>query len=287
MRVIKVLNTSVVLALDNNGMEVVLMGKGIGFHKSIGTVLDDSDVEKVFILKDRSIAKNIIRLSAEIDADIFEVVKEAIDYAQEKHQMCLMEHIYLALTDHLAFAVQRVKTGIQLPELYPLEIRWRNPDEFNIALHTIELVKEKTGTELPEEEVANIAYHFINAQKEHPQNSNNLQIGRIVNSALDIVKYTFNVSYDKESISYSRFCTHLQAFAQRLILEQQASEDGMGFLYDEVAKTCPEELACAKKISQYVQMKFNKELSRQELLYLTIHIHRILEDRPSQQKGND
>lgn len=283
MRVIKVLNTSVVLALDDSGMEVVLMGKGIGFHKSIGNILNDSDVEKVFILKDRSIAKNIIRLSAEIDADIFEIVKEAIDYAQEKHQMRLMEHIYLALTDHLAFAVQRVKTGIQLPDLYPLEVRWRNPDEFNIALHTIELVKEKTGIELPEDEAANIAYHFINAQKGHSQNSNNLQIRRIVNSALDIVKYTFGVSYDKESISYSRFLTHLQAFAQRLVIGQQAADDGMSFLYDEVAKDCPAELACAKKISQYVQMKFGKELSRQELLYLTIHIHRILEDRPSRQ----
>jgi len=282
VRVIKVLNTSVVLALDNDGMEVVLMGKGIGFHKSIGTVLDDRDVEKVFMLKDRSIAKSIIRLSAEIDADIFEIVKEVVDYAQQKYQMCLMEHIYLALTDHLAFAVQRVKTGNQLPDLYPFEIRWRNPDEFNIAWHTIALVKEKTGIELPEEEVANIAYHFINAQKGHPQNYNNLQIGRIVNSALDIVKYTFGITYDKESVSYNRFLTHLQAFAQRLILEQQTLDDGMGFLYDEVARTCPEELACAKKISQYVQMKFNKELNGQELLYLTIHIHRILEDRPPQ-----
>ncbi len=286
MRVIKVLNTSVVLALDNDGREVVLMGKGIGFHKPIGTILDDSDVEKVFMLKDRSIAKNIIRLSAEIDADIFEIVKEAVDYAQQKYQMRLMEHIYLALTDHLAFAVQRVKTGIQLPELYPFEIRWRNPDEFDIAWHTIALVKEKTDIELPDEEVANIAYHFINAQKEHPKNQNNLQIGRIVNGALDIVKYTFGITYDKESVSYSRFLTHLQAFAQRLILERQTMDEGMDFLYDEVAKTCPDELACAKKISQYVNMKLGKELSGQELLYLTIHIHRILEDHLTHRKGN-
>jgi len=286
VRVIKVLNTSVVLALDNDGREVILMGKGIGFHKPIGTILDDNDVEKVFMLKDRSIAKNIIRLSAEIDADVFEIVKEAVDYAQQKYQMRLMEHIYLALTDHLAFAVQRVKTGIQLPDLYPIEIRWRNPDEFDIAWHTIALVKEKTGIELPEGEIANIAYHFINAQKEHSENQNNLQIGRIVNGALDIVKYTFGIIYDKESVSYSRFLTHLQAFAQRLILERQTMDEGMGFLYDEVAKTCPDELACAKKISQYVNMKFNKELSGQELLYLAIHIHRILEDRLTHRKGD-
>ena len=32
MRVIKVLNNSLVLALDNAGQESILMGKGIGFH---------------------------------------------------------------------------------------------------------------------------------------------------------------------------------------------------------------------------------------------------------------
>ena len=38
MRVIKVLNNSLVLALDNAGQESILMGKGIGFHKSIKPV---------------------------------------------------------------------------------------------------------------------------------------------------------------------------------------------------------------------------------------------------------
>ena len=36
MRVIKVLNNSLVLALNDQGQETILMGKGIGYHKSIG-----------------------------------------------------------------------------------------------------------------------------------------------------------------------------------------------------------------------------------------------------------
>lgn len=56
MRVIKVLNNSLVLALDNAGQESILMGKGIGFHKSIGYEFQESEIEKVFVLKDKEVS---------------------------------------------------------------------------------------------------------------------------------------------------------------------------------------------------------------------------------------
>ena len=51
MRVVKVLNNSLVLALDEAGQETILMGKGIGYHKSIGYQFQESEIEKVFVLK--------------------------------------------------------------------------------------------------------------------------------------------------------------------------------------------------------------------------------------------
>ena len=104
MRVIKVLNNSLVLALDNAGQESILMGKGIGFHKSIGYEFQESEIEKVFVLKDKEVSRNIIRLAAETDSVFFELAKAVIDYAIVQFDMKLMDHIYLALTDHLAFA---------------------------------------------------------------------------------------------------------------------------------------------------------------------------------------
>lgn len=71
MRVVKVLNNSLVLALDEEGQEVILMGKGIGFGKATGSALRKEEVEKVFVLKDRNISRNIIRLAADTDADFF------------------------------------------------------------------------------------------------------------------------------------------------------------------------------------------------------------------------
>ena len=63
MRVIKVLNNSLVLALDNAGQESILMGKGIGFHKSIGYEFQESEIEKVFdniVHPDPAVKKTVI-----------------------------------------------------------------------------------------------------------------------------------------------------------------------------------------------------------------------------------
>ena len=73
MRVVKVLNNSLVLALDAQGRETILMGKGIGYQKSIGYQFRENEIEKVFVLQDRGVSKNIIRLAAETDAVYFEM----------------------------------------------------------------------------------------------------------------------------------------------------------------------------------------------------------------------
>lgn len=83
------MNNSLLLALDDSGREVILMGKGIGFNKSIGHHLKSEDIEKVFVLKDRSISKNIIRLASEIDSTYFELAKQVIDHAIEVYGMVL------------------------------------------------------------------------------------------------------------------------------------------------------------------------------------------------------
>ncbi|MGL5686430.1 MAG: CAT RNA binding domain-containing protein [Vagococcus fluvialis] len=53
MQIVKVMNNSLVLALDETGRECVLMGKGIGFNQAIGNPVTEEDIEKTFLLKDK------------------------------------------------------------------------------------------------------------------------------------------------------------------------------------------------------------------------------------------
>lgn len=278
MRVVKVLNNSLVLALDDEGQENILMGKGIGYHKSIGYEFREEEIEKVFVLQDREISRSIIRLAAETDSVYFELAKMVIDYAIETYGMKLMDHIYLSLTDHLSFAAKRVKEGIILRNFYTLEMKKFNPREMQVGKYAVSLMREKLGIEIPQDEAGNIAFHFINAQFDHPYNSENLLISSTVSDILDIVKYTFQITYDEESTSYSRYVTHVQLFAQRLVSHNQLPEEDSTLLYDQIAAVCGREFDCVEKIQVYARDKFRQGLTNQERMYLALHIHRVLED---------
>lgn len=278
MRVVKVLNTSVVLAVEDGNGEVILMGKGIGFRKSIGQALTPEETDRVFVLRDRETNRNILQLSAQIDGRVFEITRRVVEYARTRYQMQLMDHIYLALTDHLAFAVKRQEEGLTLPGTYLLDVKRFNPREYDVGRYALQLVQTELNVFLPEDEISNIAFHFINAQRITAPADDSVKMSKIIKGILEIVKYTFSVDYNEDSVSYSRFLTHLQALAHRLVQGIPLTDDLTDFLYEQVVPKCPEEYRSTDRIGAFLHDSFGITLSREEALYLTIHIHRILEE---------
>lgn len=278
MRAVKVLNNSLVLAINDAGEEVVLMGKGIGYQKAMGYQFGEEDVEKVFVLKDRELSRNIIRLAAETDSVYFELSEQVIKYAAEKYEMLLMEHIYLSMTDHIAFVVRRLKEGIVVPNFYMLDMKQFNPKEYAVGEYAVRLISEKLQLEIPEMEAGNIAFHFINAQANQPYNKQNLQIRQMTEDIARIVQYHYQLIYQKDSITYSRFITHVQLFAQRLLSGKLLPEEPSSELYRQIAAACRSEFQCVGQIARYIKENWAAELSTQEEMYLALHIHRILED---------
>ena len=50
-------------------------------------------------------------------------------------------------------------------------------------------------------------------------------------------------------------------------------------LYEQIISSLAVEYECVKKIEIYLHGRFKTALTNQEIMYLTIHIHRILEER--------
>ncbi|WP_227834827.1 CAT RNA binding domain-containing protein [Clostridioides sp. ES-S-0010-02] len=146
MYITKVLNNSLLLAKDDNDEEIILMGKGIGHNYKIGSELNKEDIEKTFVLHDENIKKSIVQLASEIDAEYFGIAQMIISYGIEKYNLKLMNHIYLALTDHIAFAVRRFKEGIMIENYYLFEIKEFNPKEYDIGKYAITVFKEVLET---------------------------------------------------------------------------------------------------------------------------------------------
>ena len=277
MKLIKVLNNSVLLAVNASGQEVIVMGKGIGFGKKAGSEISEGEIEKTFVLKERSALQNIIKLASEIDASYFEVAKNAIDYAKEKYGMLLHDHIYLSLTDHLASTVRRFDAGKGMHNVYMEELRIFNPREYDVGKYCLNLLSMTTGRDIPKGEIGYIAFHFISGQTENQNESYEQSVMDISHSIMDIIRYSRDKIKIRENTSYVRLYTHIKFLAERLIKGSLIRDEGQDFLYKEIVTAYPQYLPCIENINNFVKTKFNVELTRQEVLYLIIQIHRVEE----------
>ena len=107
VRVLKTINNNVVSCLDDQGKELVVMGKGLGFGAKPGDPLNGKLVEKVFRMDSPETITRLKDTFARLPEQLLELCSQVIDYANEVLGRRLNESIYLTLTDHIQFAIQR------------------------------------------------------------------------------------------------------------------------------------------------------------------------------------
>src|SRR5699024_10343070 len=147
-----------------------------------------------------------------------------IALAKDKLPHKLDDYLYVALLDHLSFAVERHGKGLDLKNPLLWEIRKYYREEFNIALEALEMINETLDIELPEDEAASIALHLVNSQLSGESMAKTVQVTGMVNDILNIVKYYFQMDLDEDSVNYERFLTHLRFFATRFIRKEKLKD---------------------------------------------------------------
>ncbi|MGQ7425149.1 BglG family transcription antiterminator LicT [Streptococcus suis] len=274
MQIDKVYNNNVVQAIDDQGSELIVMGKGLGFQKKAGEQVDVSKIEKTFVLQNDNQLQDLANLYLTMQADELEVVNRIIGLAEEVLEIQFDLSLYVALGDHLNFVFQRSREGMALENPLSWEIRKFYPKEYQIGLRSLDLVKEKLGLELDVAEASSIALHLINAQKNGAFGKETQTISKIVTQILDIVRLHFGSMTYEEDTSYHRFVTHVQYFAQRVA---NGVVEGVNdaFLYEQVKANYPDAFACTEKIRQHISQVYDFQMSKDEQVYLTIHIQRL------------
>ncbi|MCP9298090.1 MULTISPECIES: BglG family transcription antiterminator LicT [Bacillus] len=274
MKIAKVINNNVISVVNEQGNELVIMGRGLAFQKKSGDEVDEARIEKVFTLDNKDVSEKFKTLLYEIPLECMEVCEDIISYAKLQLGKKLNDSIYVSLTDHINFAIQRNKKGLDIKNALLWETKRLYKDEFAIGKEALHMVKNKTGVSLPEDEAGFIALHIVNAEL-NEEMPNIINITKVMQEILSIVKYHFNIEFDEESLHYYRFVTHLKFFAQRLFngtyLESQDD-----FLLETVKEKYHRAYDCTKKIKAYMEQEYEHKLTRDELLYLTIHIERVV-----------
>ncbi|WP_238653287.1 BglG family transcription antiterminator LicT [Paenibacillus piscarius] len=272
----KVLNNNVLLTKNRKGKEVIVMGRGISFNKVAGDYVDPAKVDKIFLLNENEFTARLTELLNEIPVAHLELASGIVAYANEVLGTELSDNLYLTLTDHIHFALQRFGKGIQLKNAMLFEIKRFYQKEFAIGLDALKIIEQATGFALGEDEAGFIALHLVNARLDGNEVRSTIKMTEIVQNILNIVTYHYKVVLDETSLNYSRFLTHLQYFSMR-VLKKETNNSGEEFLYNQVKQTYVKAFECVGKINDYLETSYGQSLSKDEYVYLTIHIQRVTE----------
>lgn len=274
MEVKKVINNNIVKSLDAEGHEVLVMGKGIGFKK-IGDIIEDTLIEKVYTSNADSNTNKLTQLLSNVCLEHLQVANDIIGFAKVSLGKKLNENIYLTLTDHIDYAIDRHNNGLPVRNALLWEIKRFYNHEYLIGKEALNIISNRLDISLPEDEAGFIALHIVNAELDLSQVSQVSEMTKVIQTIINIVKYHYKTDLDEYTLNYERFITHLKFFVQRLFSGIELDKDkDEGFLFM-LKEKYQEEYLCALKIREYIGKEFGRDLQEDEMIYLTIHIRRI------------
>lgn len=268
MRVVKNINNNISLCLDSRNNEVVAFGKGIGFMKPPYDV-PLSKIDRTFY----DVSEEQIGLLNRIPEEVLETAAAIVDLANETSGHQFRENVVFTLADHIDFCIQRQKEHIhfKLPLFY--EVRQLYPEESKIGQKALQIIRQRLGVELPREEGAAIALHFVNYQAQEVQ-GDTVDYGAIIDETTRTVEEELHVSIDKDGFNYYRFVTHMHYMMKRTQNDQMIVSQNQD-IFESLCQEFPDIYRCACKIGADMEKTLHQKLTDEEMLYLMLHINRL------------
>lgn len=268
MRVVKNINNNISLCLDSHNNEVVAFGKGIGFMKPPYDV-PLSKIDRTFY----DVSEEQIGLLNRIPEEVLETAAAIVDLANETSGHQFRENVVFTLADHIDFCIQRQKEHIhfKLPLFY--EVRQLYPEESKIGQKALQIIRQRLGVELPREEGAAIALHFVNYQAQEVQ-GDTVDYGAIIDETTRTVEEELHVSIDKDGFNYYRFVTHMHYMMKRTQNDQMIVSQNQD-IFESLCQEFPDIYRCACKIGADMEKTLQQKLTDEEMLYLMLHINRL------------
>ena len=269
----KVINNNIISAYEKSGAEVIVMGRGIGFKKKQGEVVPADQISKIFRIKSRTLTEQFKELLANMPLERVRISDEIISHEKDHLKLKLNQSIYVTLTDHINFAIERVSQGIEPQNALLWEIKRFYPQEFQLGIYALELIKDRLGILLPEDEAGFIALHFVNAEY-GTDIRDAVKFPDQMQAIVDIVERDLGILLDESSLHYERFMTHIKFLIQRIYRKELlSSEDRELSLL--MQRKYPREYQCSVKVAEYIMQATGSRLSEEEIMYLSVHIRRV------------
>lgn len=270
----QIFNNNIILTKNDEGNEVILIGKGIAFGAEKGDYVPRNKIEKMFELKGEAKSK-FQQLIKDTPIDYILASEEIISLIKEKYDKKLNDTIYVTLTDHIMNTIERIQMGIEFDNALLCNIKQLYHEEYKIGLEAVEILKKRFHIKIDKSEACFIALHIINAQLDIDM----LQIYTITEIIEEISTILTNYFIIKveDNFAYDRFITHCRFFVQRVLKHDEnndvieMNEQVLSIMELKYEK----QSTCIKEICAFIEKKYSYKVNRDEQLYLMIHMVKL------------
>ena len=273
MRIDKIINNNIVSVRDHQGIEMVAMGKGIGFGRRPGDEVDDKVVEKIFILNNMDNKEHFKELLASLPLEHIRLSADIITYAKESLGLVLSQNVYLTLTDHIGFILNKYHEGMVFNNALYDEVKLFYPLEYSVGRYALELIEDRTGCRLEEDEAASIALHLINGEAGSAMGTTFTMV-KMVREMMEWIEKEISIpsgrTYPKE-----RLIADLKQLCNRMVVEEPMRGRKDEALYEFVREHYQEEYQIIDGIREYIEREYHCQMTEEEKIHLVLNIKRM------------
>lgn len=277
MRIKKVINNNILCVIDEKGHEMIVTGKGIGFKRKTGERVDEATVEKSYRMEGKTEQKKLRELVEQIPIEHLKLTEDLIASMKKQLNMKLNESLLITLADHISFAIQRKEQGIEFKNPLSGSVMCFYPTEYQIGQQCLEILEEQYGISLHPDEASFIALHIVNAEL-NTDMSEMHDMTKLLDGCIRVTEFYYHTKFDRNSLDFSRFIVHLRYLVQRLYQNKtlEDTQDVNDVMFRELIKrNCKEHYECANRIAAYIETNYDKVISDEEKIYITIHLKRL------------
>lgn len=273
MQAIRKINNNAAICLDGKGRELVALGNGIGFGRLPKDVAL-ADISRTFY----GVDAKYLDLIGEMPEDVLEFSGQLADICRATLSYELSPNLPITLADHVAFMIKRAREHmvVQMPLAY--DVQRAHPAEYRLGEMAVRGAKKTFRVRLDRHEASGIALSIVNSAITMSERTarKEREVTAVLEGVTRIVEEEEGIAVDRDSFDYARFATHVQYLIDRVISGEPIETTNQA-LFDEVRESYPVAYRCTQRASELISERLGGTLTREEQLYLMLHVNRISE----------
>lgn len=272
-RIRKVLNHNTVIALNvGENREYLVMQKGVAFGKKVNERIEIKKDASIYSLQETTERGSVESIVHSVEPMFLEIADAILTQAENVFSD-LDKNILFPMADHLEYAVMRIRNNEQIYNPLTDDIRVLFHAEFKTAECARDILKEKFGINITDDEIGYIALHVHSAlQKENVSQA--MQIAQAVRECISLVEAETGKQINVLSFSYNRLMNHIR----NMVLRAMHGEKLKLNMNDYMAVKLPKAFQTAQYICEKIAENIRCTFDDAEVGYLAMHIERVASD---------